>query len=224
MNILKTLTQATNEANTFQVYWTNSTNRLGGLIRVRVTANMQDAHIAAELTVMQHLLEECGVLGSHLVGNANAKLVVSLGAIKKLRRSQSDKSHLAPYASFLTTRFAGCPISVTRTHAGSMASHPTRSRICWLAVPGAKHSRLQGWGMSPSPSMYWTDSRTGSPRQTGADGLEEAERDSGRSNSTGSHPPRSLGWREVRPSRKARRTLFPECQAQPGAGDHGQPG
>ncbi len=117
MNILKTHTQATNEANTFLVYWTNSTNRLGGLIRVRVTANMQDAHIAAELTAMQHLLEERGVLGSHLVGNANTKLVVSLGAIKKLRRSQSDKSHLAPYASFLTTRFAGSTISVDKdTH------------------------------------------------------------------------------------------------------------
>lgn len=114
MNMLKTYTQATNEANTFQIYWTNSTKRLGGLIKVRVTVNMQDAHIAAELAVMQHLLEERGVLGSHLVGNANTKLVVSLGAIKKLRRSQSDKSHLASYASFLTTRFAGCPISVDK--------------------------------------------------------------------------------------------------------------
>ncbi len=114
MHILKTHTLAAQDSNTFLVYWTNSTKRVGGLIKVRVTVNMQDAHIAAELAAMQHLLEERGVLGSHLVGNANTKLVVSLGAIKKLRRSQSDKSHLAPYASFLTTRFAGSPISVDK--------------------------------------------------------------------------------------------------------------
>lgn len=117
MNILRTHTQAGNEANSFLVHWTNSTKRPGGLIKVRMTANMQDAHIAAELAAMQYLLEESGVLGSTLVGNANTQLVVSLGAIKKLRRCQSDKSHLAPYANFLTTRFAGCPISVDKdTH------------------------------------------------------------------------------------------------------------
>jgi hypothetical protein len=114
MNILRTHTQASNEAKSFLVHWTNSTKRPGGLIKVRVTVNMQDAHIAAELAAMRHLLEERGVLGSDLVGNANTQLVVSLGAIKKLRRCQSDKSHLAPYANFLTTRFAGCPISVDK--------------------------------------------------------------------------------------------------------------
>jgi hypothetical protein len=114
MNILKTYTLATQEPNTFLVYWTNTSKRPGGSIKVRVTAKMQDAHIAAELAAMQHLLEEKCVIGSNLVGNANTQLVVSLGAIKKLRRCQSDKSHLAPYANFLTTRFAGCPISVDK--------------------------------------------------------------------------------------------------------------
>lgn len=114
MNTLKTHTLTTSQPDTFLVYWTNSSVHPSGLIKVRVTAKMQDAHIAAELAAMQHLLEEKCVIGSNLVGNANTQLVVSLGAIKKLRRCQSDKSHLAPYANFLTTRFAGCPISVDK--------------------------------------------------------------------------------------------------------------
>ena len=146
MNILKTHTQATNEPTTFLVYWTNSTHRPGGLIKVRVTANMQDAHIAAELAAMQHLLEERGVLGSHLVGNANSKLVVSLGAIKKLRRCQSDKSHLAPYANFLTTRFAGCPISVNKDTSWFEGSTPDTTEDLLVGGPRRETLTVTGLG------------------------------------------------------------------------------
>lgn len=114
MNTLKTHALATNLADTFMVYWTNSSSRPGGLIKVRVTQKMPDAVIAAELAAMQYLLEIKEVIGRNLVGNANTKLTVSRGAIRKLRRCQSDKSHLAPYANFLTTRFAGSPICVEK--------------------------------------------------------------------------------------------------------------
>ncbi len=114
MNTLKTHALATNQADTFMVYWTNSSNRPGGLIKVRVTQKMPDAVIAAELAAMQYLLEIKEVIGRNLVGNANTKLTVSRGAIRKLRRCQSDKSHLSPYANFLTTRFAGSPICVEK--------------------------------------------------------------------------------------------------------------
>jgi hypothetical protein len=63
---------------------------------------------------MQHLLEIKGVLGNTVIGNPNTKLVVSMGAIRKLQSMKSDKSHLAPYSNFLITRFADCPISVDK--------------------------------------------------------------------------------------------------------------
>ena len=114
MNILKTHTVTTAQENTYMVYWTNSTQRLGGALKVHVTAKIEDKHIAAELAAMQHLLEVKGVLGNALIGNAGTELIVSLGAIRKLRRTQSDKGHLASYAKFLTTRFAACPLAVNK--------------------------------------------------------------------------------------------------------------
>ena len=146
MNVLKTHTMATQDQNTFLVYWTNSTHRPGGLITVRITANMRDAHIAAELAVMQHLLEERGVLGSTLVGNVNSKLVVSLGAIKKLRRCQSDKSHLAPYANFLTTRFAGCPIGVDKDKRWFDGFMPDTVENLLVSGPRRETLKVAGFG------------------------------------------------------------------------------
>jgi hypothetical protein len=114
MNILKTHTLPTAQADTFLVYWTNSLVRPGGLLKVRVNPKMEDAHIAAELAALQHLLEDKCVVGQNIAGNASTRLIVSLGAIKKLHRMGSEKAHLAPYANFLTTRFAGCQISVDK--------------------------------------------------------------------------------------------------------------
>ncbi len=114
MNILKIHTLATSQSDTFIVYWSNSTVRLGGLLKVRVTAPIEDRHIAAELAAMQHLLEVKCILGNKLVGNAGTQLIVSLGAIRKLHRRQSDKVHLVPFANFLTTRFAGCGLKVDK--------------------------------------------------------------------------------------------------------------
>lgn len=114
MQLLKTHTVPTTVADTFLVYWSNGAKQPKGIIKVRITADIEDKSIAAELAVMQHLLEVQSVLGDKVVGNANTQLVVSLGAIRKLHRMQSDKAHLAPYANFLTTRFAGCSLSVDK--------------------------------------------------------------------------------------------------------------
>lgn len=114
MHLLKTHTLATPQPDTFLVYWANSLIRPGGVLKVRVSPLIQDANIAAELAAIQYLLEDRAVLGDAVVGNANTQLIVSLGAIRKLHRKSSDKAHLAPYANFLTTRFAGCTLSVDK--------------------------------------------------------------------------------------------------------------
>lgn len=112
MNILKTHAVVTPQLDTFLVYWTNSAISLKGVIKVRITNQIKDLVIAAELAALQYLLEDKGVLGNQLAGSVTTKLIVSRGAIRKLQLRQSDKVHLAPYANFLTTRFAGSQMSV----------------------------------------------------------------------------------------------------------------
>lgn len=125
MNVLRTSTIATSHPDTFNVYWTNSDLRPGGLLEVRIRPDIPDRQIAAELSAIQHLLEDRHVLGNTVSNGKGLKLVVSQGAIRKLSRKRSDKSHLAPYANFLTTRFAGCEMEVSRKqdwHAGLPSS------------------------------------------------------------------------------------------------------
>jgi hypothetical protein len=114
MNILKTYTVPTPQAGVFLVYWTNSSTRPRGALKVHITNKVEDASIAAELAAMQFLLEEKRVIGTNMIGSHNTKFTVSQGAIRKLERSQSDKRHLAPYADFLTTRFSGCQLCVEK--------------------------------------------------------------------------------------------------------------
>lgn len=114
MQYLKTHTVTTQNPAIFLVYWTNTTMRPRGIIKVHVSADIEDKHIAAEMAAMKHLLEEKFVVGNNVVGNPNMHLVVSLGAIRKLQRMQSDKDHLAPYANFIRTRFAGCKLTVEK--------------------------------------------------------------------------------------------------------------
>jgi len=114
MNLLKTYTIQTSQADTFLVYWTNSSIRPGGLLRVRILPQIQDPQIAAELAALQYLLEEEQVIGNNLSGNPFTRLYVSQGAIRKLQHKKSGKAHLAPYANFLATRFAGCPLIVDK--------------------------------------------------------------------------------------------------------------
>jgi hypothetical protein len=114
MNILKTYTVATSEPDQFLLYWTNSPICLRGIIKIRVSANIEDRAIAAELAGLKHLLDQKCVLGQDIVGNAGIHLSVSSGAIRKLLLRKSNKTHLIPYAQFLTTRYAGCQLSVSK--------------------------------------------------------------------------------------------------------------
>lgn len=146
MNTLKTHTRPGHKTDYFLVYWTNSTERLGGLLRVTVTPNIEDKAIAAELAAIQHLLEVQEVLGNNISGNASTKLVVSSGAIRKLQRNQSDKAHLAPYASFLCTRFAACPISVDKNTGWFEGVAPAKEEDLLVSGPQDETLNLPGLG------------------------------------------------------------------------------
>jgi hypothetical protein len=114
MNILKTYAVATSEPDQFLVYWTNSPVNPRGVLKIRITANIEDRAIAAELAAVKHLLDQKCVLGQKLVGNAGIRISVSSGAIRKLMLRKSNKMHLIPFAQFLTTRYAGCQLSVSK--------------------------------------------------------------------------------------------------------------
>jgi len=114
MNVLKIHTYPTEQPDVFMVRWTNSTVSPGGTIRVTVTHQIDDRHIVAELSAIQYLLEDREVLGKNLAGKPTTHLIVSQGAIKKLMHGRSGKEHLAPYANFLRTRFAGSKIEVDK--------------------------------------------------------------------------------------------------------------
>jgi hypothetical protein len=140
MHKLKIYTRPTNHGDTFDVHWTNTQMRPRGVIRVKVTARIEDRHIAAELSALKHLLENKEVLGNKRVGSSDVELVVSLGAIRKLQRRESDKAHLAPYANFLTTRFAGCQLSVDKDKRWFEGVEP--EMVEYLLVSGPQRERL----------------------------------------------------------------------------------
>jgi hypothetical protein len=145
MHKLKLYTLPTNHDDTFDVHWTNTQMRPRGVIRVRVTARIEDRHIAAELSALKHLLEDKEVLGNKRVGSSDVELVVSLGAIRKLQRRESDKAHLAPYANFLTTRFAGCQLSVDKDKRWFKGTEP--ETVEHLLVSGPQRERLTVTGI-----------------------------------------------------------------------------
>lgn len=64
MNLLKTFTLPAARPDRFDVYWTNSDRRPGGLLEVRIRPDIPDRQIAAELSALQHLLEDKRVLGN----------------------------------------------------------------------------------------------------------------------------------------------------------------
>ena len=146
MHTLKTHTLPGLQTDTYLVYWTNSSVRLGGLLRVKVAAKVEDKAIAAELAAIQHLLEVRCVLGNNISGNAKTQLVVSSGAIRKLQRRQSDKVHLAPYANFLCTRFATCPISVEKDTRWFNNQIPVTEEDLLVSGPRKETIRLRGLG------------------------------------------------------------------------------
>jgi len=113
MNTLRVLTKPSDDGN-FIVYWTNSTECMRGAVQVFVPEDKEDRAIVAELTALQHLLEVEEAIGNNICGNQHTKLVVSMGAIRKLSRKDSAKQVLAEYALFLTTRFKDSPLKVEK--------------------------------------------------------------------------------------------------------------
>lgn len=144
MNILKTHAISTAQVDTFIVYWTNS-QAPKGVLKVVVTAKLDDKLIAAELAAIQHLIEVKRVLGVNVIGSAGMQLIVSSGAIRKLQRRQSDKAHLAPYANFLTTRFAGSQINVNKDSRWLDGCSP--DAVEDLLVSGARRETLPITGL-----------------------------------------------------------------------------
>lgn len=112
MHVLRVLTKDESE-NSCIVHWTNTITPRGSF-RVIVPAGGEDAPIIAELYVLQHLLEVKEVIGANSAGSPNIKLIVSSGAIKKLNRKVSGKTHMTEYAKFLTTRWKDCAIEVEK--------------------------------------------------------------------------------------------------------------
>lgn len=113
MNFLQVLTTPENGTSNFIVHWTNTTQCMRGTIRVKVPDSYSDRKIIAELYALQYLLEVEEAIGVNAAGNEYTELIVSLGALKKLSRKNSDKP-LAAYAKFLVTRFKGSPITVEK--------------------------------------------------------------------------------------------------------------
>ncbi len=115
MNELFLHTRATENPTVFDTFWMTGLNAKGR-VRVEVSA-MHDPKIAAELAVMQYLLEEKEVCGRDKTG-AGLQLTVTFGAIRKLLRADSSKETLAPYAAFLRTRFIGASVQVENRKLG----------------------------------------------------------------------------------------------------------
>ena len=146
MPLLKTHTLSTRHPDTFLVYWSNCQNRPGGLLKVRVKRNTEDLHIVAELAAIQFLLEDKCVIGQDAEENATIKLIVSSGAIKKLQRMQSDKTHLAPYANFLITRFAACKLEVNKNTRWFDGFNPEHVEELLVGGPRREKLRIAGLG------------------------------------------------------------------------------
>jgi len=146
MNLLKTYTSTTELPDTFLIYWTNSVIQPKGILRVRIQPEIRDGIILAELAAMRHLLEDKGVAGKNIIGNAFTKLVVSSGAIRKLQAMRSDKHHLAPYANFLTTRFAGSWISVSKETLWFDGFQPECIEELQVTKPCREAVRISGLG------------------------------------------------------------------------------
>jgi hypothetical protein len=102
-NLVTVLAKETEDLNKFVVYWKSGVNRQGKVM-VDIQVNVGDKKAVAELTAMQHIIDELEVLGwaPPLKG---LKLVFSVPAIKKIHLQTSKKRHLYDYSYFLTTRF-----------------------------------------------------------------------------------------------------------------------
>lgn len=146
MNTLRVHTRPAASEDTFLVYWSNSDVLLRGCLEVTIKKSVPDKPIVAELSALHHLLAVRQVLGQNRVGTSGTRLIVSFGAIRKLSLCQSAKAHLAPFASFLATRFAGCQLEVGKETGWFEGQQPESLESITVKDPPRETIRLAGVG------------------------------------------------------------------------------
>lgn len=83
-----------------------------GVVNVDLKLDVDDKPIIAELCALHHLLVEREILGEGRAGNGLI-IIVSAGAIKKLKQEKTAKKHLVPFGRFLMTRFREADLLVS---------------------------------------------------------------------------------------------------------------
>lgn len=120
MNILTTFCRPSLLGpNCYDVHWRNG-NRYRGMVTVTVKGIHPDADVVAELSALQWLLGHRAIFGVAQSGKGLV-LKVTAGAIKKAANalgssgtSRFCKTHVLPYARFLSVRYAGVVIEVAK--------------------------------------------------------------------------------------------------------------
>lgn len=183
MNILSLITRPGATALEFNVVWANGLQRQG-TIRVRLAQEVADPVVAAELGALHHLLVRRAIFGDDRAGRAvnrdglddqdadpdagRVQLRVSSGQIRKLMLGTSKKTHLVPFAFFLSSRFYGANVAVSndtswiKPRAAANVEEITVSGALddWQDVPGvglsvlSQHAleqlRIRGNGLDPA--------------------------------------------------------------------------
>lgn len=91
-------------AGRYRVHWRVGVHQQGAF-EVN-TGDLQDGHLAAEMTVIHEMLFRRGALGDSRISAKGVSLVVSAGAIPKLVRKDSAKVHLGRLATPLALQTA----------------------------------------------------------------------------------------------------------------------
>jgi hypothetical protein len=137
---LTVLAKPTPKPNTFDVFWACGRNTQG-VVTVAIGCVTESDQVAAELSVLQYLLEVREVCGQDRTGNS-LLITCSLGAIKKLARGQSDKTSLVPFALFLRTRFFDAEVAVSKDE-GFIAYAKANNHPEQLVVDSPRLSKIQ---------------------------------------------------------------------------------
>ena len=84
-----------------------------GVLHINLPNGIEDGPVIAELSALRYLILEKKMLG-HDSAPKGSLIVVSLGAIKKLLRQDTAKSHIVPYGRFLYLALDGCEMDVKK--------------------------------------------------------------------------------------------------------------
>ena len=104
------------EDNRCSVEWRVDEAQWKGVINVVLPKGVEDGPMIAELCALRHLVVDRIVFGSPSVPKT-AMVIVSHGAIKKLMRQDSAKTHIIPYGRFLYAAMDQCAFDVKKDRA-----------------------------------------------------------------------------------------------------------